>query len=110
MERKELAVSYKHNGHNCAQAVLCAFANLTDYSEDELRKIGAAFGTGMGCLGVTCGALCGAQMLLSLARYNGRPIARDSASLFKAFEQKCGATICGELKGCRHRKGAVRMR
>ena len=26
MDKKEYAVELKHNGYNCAQAVLCAFA------------------------------------------------------------------------------------
>ena len=41
MDRKEHAVELKHNGHNCAQAVLVAFADKVDLSEEDLRKIGA---------------------------------------------------------------------
>ncbi len=59
MERKERAVEFKHNGHNCCQAVLCAFAEELQMSENDLNRIGAAFGAGMGCMEATCGALCG---------------------------------------------------
>lgn len=99
MERKELAVELKHNGYNCCQAVLCSFKDDLPHSEEDLKKMGAAFGVGMGCMEATCGALCGAQMVLGMQTYEGKPILKDAAGLVKAFEGKCGATICKELKG-----------
>ena len=99
MDRKEYAVKLKHSGFNCAQAVLCAFADEVDLSEEELKRLGAAFGVGMGCLEATCGALIGAQMLLGLKKYEGKPVLRDAASILRSFETICGATICKELKG-----------
>jgi len=56
MDRKEHAVELKHNGYNCCQAVLCAFADKLPMSEDDLKRIGAAYGVGMGCMEATCGA------------------------------------------------------
>ena len=99
MERKELAVELKHNGYNCCQAVLCSYKDELSCSEEDLKKMGAAFGVGMGCMEATCGALCGAQMVLGMKKYEGAPILRDAATVAKAFESKCGATICKELKG-----------
>ena len=99
MERKEYAVELKHKGYNCCQAVLCAFADEVDMDEADLKKIGAAFGVGMGCMEATCGALCGAQMLLGIKKGAERPVIRDAAVLLKEFEEKCGATICKDLKG-----------
>lgn len=99
MEKKEYAVELKHNGCNCAQAVLCAFAEESGFPAETLKQIGAAFGGGMGCMEGTCGALCGAEMLLGLARYNGKPLGRDAAALHKAFANACGATLCKDLKG-----------
>lgn len=99
MDKKELAVEYKHNGHNCCQAVLCAFADELDLSMEELDKMGAGFGVGMGCMEATCGALCGAQMVLGLKTFQGMPIIRNAAVLHNEFKGKCGATICKELKG-----------
>ena len=75
MERKELAVQLKHNRHNCCQAVLCAFVDEVDMSEDLLRKLGAGFGIGMGGMEGTCGALIATEMLLGLKRFEGRPVA-----------------------------------
>ena len=99
MERKERAVALKHNGYNCCQAVLCAFQDKLLVPEEDLKKMGAAFGVGMGCMEATCGALIGAQMILGMSEYQGMPILRDAAGLVKAFDAKCGATICKDLKG-----------
>mgnify|MGYP000564880866 CR=1 FL=1 len=99
MDRKEYAVELKHSGHNCAQAVLCAFADETGLETELLDKMGAAFGGGMGCLESTCGALCGAQMVLGFKKFNGRPVVRDAAVLHRNFTEKSGASICKELKG-----------
>ena len=99
MDKRELAVELKHSGHNCAQAVLCAFADDIGMSLEELKRIGAAYGVGMGCMESTCGALCGAQILLGLMKYDGKPILRDAMAVLKEFENKCGATVCKDLKG-----------
>ena len=99
MDRKEKAVELKHNGHNCCQAVLCAFEDQLSLTNENLDKIGASFGVGMGCMEATCGALCAAEMILGLMQFEGKPILRDAAELYKAFTEKCGASICKELKG-----------
>ena len=99
MERKEKAVELKHNGYNCCQAVLCAFSDELSMSEEDLKRIGAGYGVGMGCLEATCGALCGAQIILGLRKYEGKPLLRDAAMIHKTFTEKCGASICKELKG-----------
>ena len=78
MDRKDYAVQLKHTSCNCCQAVLCAFADEVGMTEDELKRIGAAFGVGMGCLESTCGALIG---------------------VLRQFESMCKATICKDLKG-----------
>lgn len=99
MNRKELAVQLKHTGCNCCQAVLCAFADEYEIPESQLRQIGAGFGVGMGCMEATCGALIGAQILLGLKKYSGKPILADAKMLHQEFEKKCGASICKDLKG-----------
>ena len=99
MDKSTAAVELKHNGCNCAQAVLCAFADEVGLPFDTLKKMGAAFGGGMGCMEGTCGALCAAEILLGLKKYAGRPLGRDAAALHKAFAEKCGASICKDLKG-----------
>ncbi len=99
MDKKEYAVELKHNGHNCAQAVLCAFADEIDMTAEELKKIGASFGVGMGCMEATCGALIAAGVLLGLKKYDGKPVLHDAAAINRRFNELCGATICKDLKG-----------
>lgn len=99
MDRKEYAVQLKHTSCNCCQAVLCAFADEVGMTDEELKKIGAAFGVGMGCLEATCGALIGAQMLMGMKKYQGRPVLRDAAGVLHQFEAMCKATVCKDLKG-----------
>ncbi|MBP7186468.1 MAG: C_GCAxxG_C_C family protein [Ruminococcus sp.] len=101
--RAENAVMLKHSGNNCAQAVLLAYADILPFDEAELKKLGAAFGIGMGTFDATCGALCAAQMILGLLRSDGRPLARDAKELFEGFRAKCGSTHCGELKATPHK-------
>ena len=99
MDRCEYAVRLKHSGYNCCQAVLCAFTEETGMRETDLKGIGAAFGVGMGCLEATCGALIGAQMLIGMKEYAGRPILRDAVEALQEFEGMCKATVCKDLKG-----------
>ena len=99
MDRKEYAVQLKHSGYNCCQAVLCAFVDEVGMTEEELKRIGAAFGVGMGCLEATCGALIGAQILMGIKKYQGRTMLRDAAGVLRQFEGICKATLCKDLKG-----------
>ena len=99
MNRCEYAVELKHKGYNCAQAVLCAFADELDLSEEELKKIGASFGVGMGCMEATCGALIAAGIILGLKDYEGKPILRNAADIHRKFSDMCGASLCKDLKG-----------
>ena len=95
----EYAVRLKHMGLNCCQAVLCAFAREAGLPAEDLKRLGAGFGVGMGCMEATCGALIAAQMLMGLKTWRGRPVLKDARALYEAFDARCGATLCHELKG-----------
>ncbi len=103
MTKQERAVELKNRTgdahYNCCQAVACVFSEEAGVSEETLRKIGAGFGLGMGGMEATCGALCGAEMILGLMKYNGKPIRNDAKELHAKFTEKCGASICREIKG-----------
>ena len=64
-----------------------------------MKKLGAAFGGGMGGMEGDCGALIGAEMLLGLLEYKGTPMHKDAKSLYDTFKEKVCATSCGEIKG-----------
>lgn len=100
MGKAEEAVAYKNNGYNCCQSVIKAFAEEAGLSDDMVRKLGAGFAGGMGGMEGTCGALCGAQMVLGIMTYEGRPIGKKARALHDGFREACGgASICKVLKG-----------
>ena len=96
MPKRERAVMYNYN---CCQAVLLAFAPELDMPEEKLLAMGACFGSGMGCMEETCGALCGAQIAQGLLKYDNCRMNPQASQLRAEFEQRCGATRCKELKG-----------
>lgn len=119
MTRAEKAAELKRS-HNCCQAVLLAFEDKLPFDTDTLLALGSTFGSGMGGMKGTCGALTGAEMVLGLLGYQGSSMNRYSRELFAAFEEKCGSSVCIELKGvltgrmlcscedcCRHAAQAV---
>lgn len=108
MTRKEMAVEKHKQGYNCAQAVLCTFADKTNLSEDELFRLSEAFGGGMGGTQGVCGAVSAMVFLAGLEKSSGidsLPQTNKMESytlgreLMEAFEGKNRSIICSRLKG-----------
>ena len=106
MPRRERAVMYKRD-YNCCQAVLLAFQPELEMPQDRLLAMGACFGSGMGCMEETCGALCGAQIAQGLLKYDNRRMNPQASQLRAEFEQRCGATRCKDLKGVGSDRGPL---
>lgn len=102
--RAEKAVEYKHNGNNCAQAVLLAFQDELKKSETELKQMGAAFGLGMGGMQATCGALCGAAIAFGYLNQSGKPAPLAMRDMVEKFRERAGALTCEDLKGVKTKK------
>lgn len=66
MSKQDAAVTCFTDGFNCAQAVLSAHSEEFGLSPEMAFKVAGAFGSGMGQLDGTCGAVTGALMLLGL--------------------------------------------
>ena len=98
MNRSERGAEYKRS-HNCCQAVLLAYEDLLPYDKESLLIIGSTFGSGMGGMMGTCGALVGAEMVLGMLCKQTRGMNGNSRKLFQAFEEKCGASRCIDIKG-----------
>lgn len=107
MERIEKALEKHKMGYNCAQAVLCAFHDITDFTEDELFRLSEAFGGGMGIKGV-CGAVSAMVFLAGIKNSIGidaLPETNKIGSYAKArklieeFEKKNSTILCSKLKG-----------
>lgn len=108
MTRAELAVEKYQNGYNCAQAVICACADMTEFSEDQLFKLSEAFGGGMGATGGVCGAVSAMVFLAGLKESGGLSYLPDTnkakscalaKKMMQDFEEMNKTIICSAIKG-----------
>lgn len=94
-ERAAKAADLKAAGAcNCSQAVVKVFEDKLSLDDETLMKLTAGYAAGMG----SCGALIGAVMTAGVLT-DGAGTPRYSKEILAKFQQKCGATICRELKG-----------
>ena len=106
MTKVEKAVSLHDKGYNCAQAVVCAFAEDFGLDEQTAYKMSEAFGLGVGQMEI-CGAVSGACMLAGMKNSGGlENIGKTKAETYKInraiadeFKQMNESVICRELKG-----------
>jgi C_GCAxxG_C_C family probable redox protein len=98
-ERADMAAELKATGKcNCTQSVLKVFEDEIDVKPEVLSNLSAGFAAGMGCMESTCGALIGAVMVAGV-KTEGKTTPRYSKDIVAKFNDKCGATICKDLKG-----------
>ena len=97
--RSHIAVEKKNNGYNCAQAVMCTYCDLTPFDENTCRTMGDAFGSGMGNMEGTCGALTGAAMTLSAINHDRPKTVKSMKRIMQKFQERNHATQCRMLKG-----------
>jgi len=105
--RTETARDLFREGFSCSQAVFAAFAPGLGLERTQALRLAQPFGGGMAHLGLTCGAVTGAFLVIGLA--HGRTRADDDAAKAKTY-QLCqafaarfaaehGALGCTELLG-----------
>ena len=106
MNRVEKALKNHEKGYNCAQAVLCAFSDVTGFSEDELFRISEGFGFGMGRQDV-CGAVSAMTFLAGLKNSGGIELLPEtnkkksyemSKEMIDEFENKNKSVLCADIK------------
>lgn len=93
------------DGFNCAQAVLSSFSDEYSCPKEIALKISGAFGSGMGQLGETCGAVTGALMVIGLQYGKFRITDTESKDRTYAcvknysdnFKSKFGSIKCNDL-------------
>ena len=96
-EVAKIAVEFKQqHGCNCCQAVLLALKDQVNMSEEELRRLGAGFGLGLGNMEGTCGALIAAAII---AGFNTNVTKAAVRELNERFKSMCGAITCEDIKG-----------
>ncbi len=92
-------------GYNCAQAVFCAYRDVTGLDLDTSARLASSFGAGMGRLREVCGAVSGALMVLGYVRGYDGPNDQDTKAAQYAlvqqfaslFREHNGSIICREL-------------
>jgi C_GCAxxG_C_C family probable redox protein len=107
MHCSQSAVQIFRNGFSCSQAVVAAFGESLGLEKEIALKISQAFGGGMARLGLTCGAVTGALLVIGLKHGRTRPddeaakektyaLALEFISRFKA---RHGTIVCRDLIG-----------
>ncbi len=93
------------SGCNCAQAIFCAYEDLTGYSHEDAMRISSSFGGGLGRLREVCGTMSGAAMVAGvLWGYDETDNDKVKAAHYKLiqdiadrFKAKYGTIICRDL-------------
>ncbi len=106
MERVQGALSLFENGMNCSQAILAAFGEPYGVRMEDAARIGRPLGGGIARMGLTCGAVTGAIMVLGFRAGDGaaepearNAIAASAKDFVHAFESRRKTTLCRELLG-----------
>ena len=100
MIKGEIAKENFNSGLNCAQAVLLAFKDEINLSEDALKKIIIGFGGGFARQRLVCGAVSGMTAAISYLLSDGNDklsayaVVKDALDVFK---EKVGSLVCAEL-------------
>jgi len=101
------AVELFKSGFNCSQSVVCAFAHLYGFTDEQALRMSASFGGGIGRMRQTCGAACGMFLLAGLETGCTAPTDREGKAanyalvqqLAEEFKRTNGALICADLLG-----------
>ena len=107
-DKKERARKLFDEGFSCSQSVFTPYAVEQGLPEEKALKLSQVLGGGISHMGLTCGAVTGALLVISL--HFGRSQAKDMAakeltySLAQIFCQKFtelhGSINCSDLIGC----------
>ena len=106
-ERVERAQAYFKAGYNCAQAVVMAFDDVMQMSPDELARLAAPFGGGMGRMREVCGTVSGMAFLAGAIKPSTNPSnleeRKENYALVQLFADKFreenGDIVCRRLLG-----------
>lgn len=98
--RKHLAAEKKRlNTLNCAQAVVCTYCDKCGLDPKTAEDMAGSFGSGMGNMEGTCGALVGAGIVLGLITKDRNLSRSRMKQIMTRFQERNGATQCKLLKG-----------
>lgn len=92
-------------GFNCSQSVATAFSDVYGYTEEQMLRVSAGFGAGIGRMRLSCGAFNAMALLAGLENGSVTPGDREGKSanyktvqqLAARFQEEHGSLICAEL-------------
>lgn len=101
----EKAEALFREGYNCAQAVLCAFEDVTGLDRQTSAMLASSFGGGLGRMREVCGAVSGAAMVLGIVKgYSDPKNQLEKKNHYALVQEFCrrfresnGSIICREL-------------
>ncbi|GBE05635.1 putative redox-active protein [bacterium BMS3Abin10] len=107
MGKADSAVSLFKKGLNCAQSLLLVYGTELGMDNETALRIATAFGSGMGKMGETCGAVTGAFMIIGLRHGTAHSKDRRSKSrtyelverFVEKFKARNNTIVCRELVG-----------
>ena len=105
IDHAERARALFYEGYNCAQAVFCAFTDVTGLDMETAARLASGFGGGLGRLREVCGTVSGAVLALDMAAGYADPkdaLAKKAhyqrvRDLAGRFADAQGSIICREL-------------
>lgn len=106
-ERADKAAELYGGGHNCAQAVLCAYADLLGMDAGQAFRLGSPFGAGLAGMRHVCGTVNAVSMITGLLEGPSSPgdrerrkVSLDRVRMFTGeFAAENGSIICRQLRG-----------
>ena len=107
MDAVDTAVQMFEEGYSCSQALLASFAPRYGLDRQTALKLASPFGGGMGRLGLNCGAISGALMVIGL--HGGRTDPEDDETrdrndalvreFMDRYRKENGSIMCNDLTG-----------
>lgn len=107
MTKSEIAKKYFLEGYNCAQAVALAFKDELNMDDDDIARLTASFGGGMGRMREVCGTVSGMLLVAGYLYgyddpkdFNGKKEHYELVQQLAAeFKEMNGSIVCRELLG-----------
>jgi C_GCAxxG_C_C family probable redox protein len=108
MSSVDQAVSRFEAGFACSQSVFSTYSHLFGLSPEVAVRVSEPFGGGIASLGLTCGAVTGALMVIGLKHgragaddVEAKEETRELARRFvREFEARNGTIVCSTLLDC----------
>ena len=98
---------FKEGGYNCCQAVVLAYNDVFEISDEVAAAMSSGFGGGLGRMREVCGSVSGMVMLAGLMRPANDPSVKEWRTANYALVQEMaaefrevnGSIVCKELLG-----------